>query len=177
MPRRPVLVFDASPLIALASTGLLEKLERLGVEAIVPEEVRDEVAGNERATGHPERLILEQLFRQRTISVRRVRDDDALRRVSANPRLSRADAASLCLARERRGRLIADDRDLRVAARALRVGLGGSLYVLALAVEKRVIAAHDAVDAVERMIAHGWYCSPALLKSFTDRMLGKEGRR
>ena len=174
MARRPVLVFDASPLIALASTGLLERLDHLGASVVVPEEVRYEVAGEARAPGHPERLLLEQLFRRKAISVGRVRDDAALRRVSANPRLSRADAASLCLALERRGRLVADDRDLRAAARALGVDLGGSLYLLALAVAKRVIAPREAVQAVERMIAHGWYCSPALLKSFTERMLAEE---
>lgn len=174
MVRHEVLVFDASPLIALASTGLLEKLDRLGIEAVIPEEVRREVAGETIAPGHAERLVLEQLVRRKAISVGHVQDEAALERVSANPRLSRADAASLCLALERRGRLIADDRDLRAAARALGVDLGGSLYVLALAVAKRVIAAQEAVEAVERMIAHGWYCSPALLKSFRDQMLGED---
>lgn len=174
MARRSVLVFDASPLIALASTGLLEKLDRLGVQAVVPGEVRNEVAGEASAPGHPERLVLEQLFLRKAIAVRSVRDDVALRRVSANPRLSRADAASLCVAWKIRGRLIADDRDLRAAARALGVDLGGSLYVIALAVAKRVIAPQEAVHAVERMIAHGWFCSPSLLKSFTERMLGEE---
>jgi predicted nucleic acid-binding protein len=76
------------------------------------------------------------------------------------------------LARERRARLIADDRDLRTAARALGVALGGSLYLLALAVAKGAMSPDEAVDAVERMIAHGWYCSPVLLKSFTDLIVG-----
>jgi predicted nucleic acid-binding protein len=165
-------VFDASPLIALAATGLLERLDRLGVDAVVPMEVRDEVVGEGRAPGHAERLVLDQLFLRKAILVDRVRDTTALKRVSENPRLSRADAAALCLARERRARLIADDRDLRAAARALGVVLGGSLYVLALAVAKGVIAPREAVEASERMIAHGWYCSPSLLKSFTDLMVG-----
>lgn len=165
-------MFDASPLIALAATGLLDRLDGLGVDAIVPVEVRDEVVGEGRARGHPERLVLEQLFLRRAISVDRVRDRAALKRVAANPRISRADGAALCLARERQARLIADDRDLRTAARALGVALGGSLYVLALAVAKGAISPSASVEAVERMIAHGWYCSPALLKSFTDRMVG-----
>lgn len=171
MARRVVFVFDASPLIALAPTGLLGQLDRMGVEAVVPEEVRDEVVGERPHPGHPERLAIEQLFQRRLISVDRVRDRTVLRRVSANPRLSRADAASLCLARDLRARLIADDRDLRASARALGVSLGGSLFVLVYAADKRIVTPREAVAAVEQMIAHGWYCSPALLKSFSDRIV------
>ena len=172
MAPRPVFVFDASPLIALATSGLLDRLKDLGVDAVVPVEVRDEVVGEGGARDHPERLVLEQMLLTRAISVDRVRDRAALRRVSGNARLSRADAAALCLARERRARLIADDRDLRGAARALGVAVGGSLYVLAMAVGKDVITTREAAAAAERMIAHGWYCSPRLLKSFTDLMIG-----
>ena len=173
MPPREILVFDAAPLIALSTAGFLPNIPRLGVRAIVAEEVRDEVLGPARESATSEQLLLKQMIRDGELAVRRVRDRRMITRVLENPRLSAADAASLCLARELGGRLVADDRDLRGAARPLGVLLGGSLYVLSLAVRRRVLTPQEAVDTVERMIASGWYCSPSLLKSFTDLVLGR----
>ena len=166
-------MFDAAPLIALSAAGFLPMIPRLGVRAIVAEEVRDEVLSQARESGTPEQLLLKQMIRDGELAVRRVRDRRMITRVLESPRLSGADAASLCLARELGRRLVADDRDLRAAARALGVPIGGSLYVLDLAVRRRVLTPQGAVDTVERMIASGWYCSPSLLKSFTDLILGR----
>jgi len=173
VPPRETLVFDAAPLIALSAAGFLPMIPRLGVRAIVAEEVRDEVLSQARESGTPEQLLLKQMIRDGELAVRRVRDRRMITRVLESPRLSGADAASLCLARELGRRLVADDRDLRAAARALGVPIGGSLYVLDLAVRRRVLTPQGAVDTVERMIASGWYCSPSLLKSFTDLILGR----
>ena len=137
------------------------------------EEVREEALSQAREPGTPEQLLLKQMIRDGELAVRRVRDRRMITRVLESPRLSGADAASLCLARELGRRLVADDRDLRAAARALGVPIGGSLYVLDLAVRRRVLTPQGAVDTVERMIASGWYCSPSLLKSFTDLILGR----
>jgi predicted nucleic acid-binding protein len=170
--RRESLVFDAAPLIALSAAGFLPQVPRLGVRAIVAEEVQGEVMDQGRAFGTPEPLLLEQMVREGDIAVRRVRDRRMVARMLENPRLSRADVASLCLALEVHGRLVADDRDLRAAARrALGVSLGGSLHVLGLAVDRRLLTPREAVETAERMIAAGWYCSPSLLKSFTEFIL------
>ena len=112
---------------------------------MVAEEVREEGAGKSRAPGTPEQLLLRHIFREGRIAVRKVRNREMLERTLENPRLSGADAASLCLAREIGGRLVADDKDLRSAARALGVPLGGSLYILGLAVERTLITPGEAV--------------------------------
>ncbi len=173
MLRRQTLVFDAAPLIALSAAGFLPRITSLGVRPVVSEEVREEVAGEGRGPGTPEQLLLRQMVREGQIAVLKVRNRDFLERTLENPHLSGADAASLCLAREIGGRLVADDRDLRAAARTLGVPLGGSLYVLTLAVERSVITPREAVETVERMIGSGWYCSPSLFKGFSDFILGR----
>ena len=173
MPRAERLVFDAAPLIALSAAGFLSQLARLGVRIVIAEEVREEVAGEGRGPGTPDQILLKQMLRAGDIQVRKVRDRAMMERVLGNPRLSAADAASLCLAKEEGGRLVADDRDLRAAARAVGVPLGGSLSVLGLAIERRLLTPQEAVETVERMIAAGWYCSPSLLKSFSDFVLGR----
>jgi len=173
MPRRETLVFDAAPLIALAAGGFLPQLVALGARIAIAEEVREEVVGEDRGPGTNEHLLLTRMIRDGAIEVRRVRNRERVSRTLENRRLSPGDAASLCLAMEVRGRLVADDRDLRAAARAVGVPLGGSLYILDLAVERTLLGGQEAVETLERMIASGWYCSPALLKSFADRVLGR----
>jgi len=173
VPRRETLVLDAAPLIALSAAGFLPHITSLGVRLVVAEEVREEVAGEGRGPGTPEQLLLRQMFREGRIAVLKLRKREMMERTLENPRLSGADAASLCLAREIGGRLVADDKDLRSAARALGVPLGGSLYILGLAVERTLITPREAVNVVERMIASGWYCSPSLLKAFSDFVLGR----
>ncbi len=173
MPRQWNFVLDAAPLISLAAAGGLDWLPRIGVRLLIAEEVREEVVGGGRHIESPGAMRLQQLFNKGDIRVAQVRDRGMLARVRENPRLSAADAASLCLAFERGDTLVADDRDLRAAARLMGVKVGGSLYVLALVVQKGLLSPREAVVTVERMIAAGWYCSPALLRAFSESMLGK----
>jgi len=173
VPKRETVVLDAAPLLALSTAGFLPKITSLGVRVVIADEVREEVTGEQRGSATPEQLLLRQMLREGRIEVRRVRNRAMLDRTLENPRLSAADAASLCLAREIGGRLAADDRDLRTAARAIGVPLVGSLYLLGLAVNRRLLTPREAVDTVERMIASGWYCSPSLLKAFSDFVTGR----
>ncbi|HKZ47438.1 MAG TPA: hypothetical protein VJ397_01485 [Thermoplasmata archaeon] len=172
MARRPQFVLDAAPLIALAAAGALDRILALDARFLVAEEVRDEVIGTAGQERRPESTAVEERIREGEIEVARVRDERLLRRVRENARLSSADCASLCLALER-GALIADDRDLRAAARGLGADVGGSLFLLALGVDQGLSTGKEAVATVEKMVAAGWYCSPALLKGFTDAMVGK----
>jgi len=173
MARRPQFVLDAAPLIALAAAGALDRILALDARFLVAEEVRDEVIGTAGQERRPESTAVEERIREGEIEVARVRDEGLLRRVGENARLSSADCASLCLALERGARLIADDRDLRAAARGLGADVGGSLFLLALGVDQGLSTGKEAVATVEKMVAAGWYCSPALLKGFTDAMVGK----
>ncbi len=173
MPRPRSLVLDAAPSISLAAAGGLDWLPRIGVRLLVAEEVHEEIVGGGRHPESPGAMRIQQLIDKSQITVAQVRDRGLLARIQENPRLSAADAASLCLAVERGDVLVADDRDLRAAGRLMGAELGGSLYALALAVDKGLLSPREAVVTVERMISAGWYCSPALLRSFSESMRGK----
>jgi len=166
-------VLDAAPLIALASAEALDLLPRLGLRLTVVSEVRAEVLGPER---HPGAERLRTFLEEGPIEVVRTRSPAVLRRLRGNPRLSAADAASLCAAIETGATLIADDRDLRSAAKLAGVNVGGSLFLLALAVRQGLLRPREAVGVAERMIASGWYCSPTLLKAFAEAV-GRDRER
>ena len=44
-------------------------------------------------------------------------------------------------------------------------GLGGTLYVLVMLVEKKSIGPEDAIGHLDRLIDLGWYCSASLYRS------------
>ncbi len=88
-----------------------------------------------------------------------------LARLREGPRLSEADREAVALAAERRGRLIADETPLRSVARVLDIPVGGSLFMLGRLVGMDILSRPEARAALDRMIAAGWYCSPALYRS------------
>jgi predicted nucleic acid-binding protein len=173
MAKRPVLVLDATPLISLGSAGSLEPVLRLDFRFVVADEVEREVVVEGRRVGAADASSVERFIREGRIERAKVRDRRQMRRIRGNPRLSTADAASLCLALELDARLVTDERDLRAAARALGAKVGGTLFLLASAVKAGRMTAAEAAGIAERMVERGWYCSPAVLKSFISLISGK----
>jgi len=170
MAERETCVLDSAPLIALASAGVLEEVLRGDTTFMLTPEVEAEVVTEGQRRGFQDAGVVQRQVSEGRLRIVRARSTNPLRGRGENPRLSQADVSSLVLAKERGATLIADDTDLRLAALTLGVPLGGSLSLLALAVRARSLTGREAVGAVERMIAAGWYCSPALFKGFADRM-------
>lgn len=169
-PAREAFVFDATPLMYLAKAGVLEVLAQLPNPFLVPPRVFREVVEEGRKRGPTDVQVLERLIAAGRFRVRPV-GSKSLVRLRQDPRLSEADREALGLAVETGARLLADDGSLRSAARVLGVKAGGSLYLLRLLVERGLLSSDRAVEAVERMIAEGWFCSPLLYRSFV-RSLG-----
>ncbi len=170
-PAREAFVFDATPLMYLAKAGVLEVLAQLPNPFLVPPRVVREVVEEGRKRGATDVQVLERLIAAGRFRVRPVGSKSLLARLRQDPRLSEADREALGLAVETGARLLADDGSLRSAARVLGVKAGGSMYLVRLLVERGLLSSDRAVEAVERMIAEGWFCSPLLYRSFV-RSLG-----
>ncbi|MGH8655727.1 MAG: DUF3368 domain-containing protein [Gammaproteobacteria bacterium] len=116
-----VRVVNASPLIALAKVGRLDLLTSRGQQLIIPEPVAHEVlAGPE---GDPARLALESGFGTPFHPVGL--DADVLAWS-----LGAGESSVLALARSLDAMAILDDRNARVAARALQVRFTGTLGII-----------------------------------------------
>lgn len=165
MARAERYVFDSTPLIYLAKAELLETLARLPNPFLAPPRVREEVIEAGRRKGAAEVLMLERLLAEGRLRIEPLRSTAILSRLREDPRLSEADREALALAAERGGRLIADEGPLRSTARILDLPLGGSIFLLGRLVEADLLPRSRAREALDRMIAHGWYCSPALYRS------------
>ncbi len=158
-------MFDSTPLTYLAKAELLDPLSRLPNPFLASPRVRDEVLEAGRKKGASEVLRLEQLVSRRRLQVEPLRSRRMLARLREEPRLSEADREAVALAAESRGRLIADETPLRSVARALDIPVGGSLFILGRLVGMDILSRPQARAALDRMIAAGWYCSPALYRS------------
>lgn len=114
-------VVNASPLIALAKIGQLELLLSPSRKLIVPEAVADEI----RIGPHqdPARIALASGFGGSPTPVAVSPDVIAWG-------LGRGESAVLCLADERRGTAILDDRDARRAAKTMGLNVLGTLGVI-----------------------------------------------
>ena len=170
MPKQ-VMVLDSSPLVALATAGVLERVLGSGEKVLITPEVDSEVVADGHRKGFPDADVVKHLLQKGKISIVKAHRSTSMRRLLENPRLSRADATSLSLAIEKGARLNADDSDLRFAARSMGIALGWSLSLLAAAVDSGVMTREEAVAAVDRKIAAGWYCPTLLYNGFVHRIV------
>ncbi len=165
MARAEAYVFDSTPLIYLAKAELLDSLSRLPNPFLAPPLVQDEVLEAGRRKGAAEVLRLERLVSQGRVRVQPLVSRRMLARLKEEPRLSDADREAVALAAEIHGRLIADETPLRSVARVLDIPVGGSIFLLGRLVEMEFLSRSEARAALDRMVAAGWYCSPALYRS------------
>jgi predicted nucleic acid-binding protein len=165
MARAETYVFDATPLIYLTKAELIDPLSRLPNPFLTSPRVKDEVLEAGRRKGAAEVLTLERLLSEGRLRVRPLRSQRMLARLREDPRLSDADREAVALAAETRGRLIADEAPLRSIAQVLDLPVGGSIFLLGRLVEMGFLSRAEARAALDRIVAAGWYCSPALYRS------------
>lgn len=174
--RGDVAVFDATPLIFLARIGLLAESLRLFSTCLIAETVKEEVVDTGRTVGAPETAELESLIAKGRLVIERVPRTPLGARLEANPRLSGGDRDCLVLASERTARLMADDAAVRSVANQLGLRLGGTLYILHGLTDRGILAVAEAVDALDRLVDAGWYCSARLYR-VARATLEKRGSR
>lgn len=162
--RADVAVFDATPLIFLARIGLLEESLKLFSTCLIAETVKEEVVDTGRTVGAPETAELESLIAKGRLVIERVLRTPLGIRLETNPRLSAGDRDCLVLASERTARLMADDAAVRSVANQLGLRLGGTLYILHGLIDRGTLAPAESVDALDRLVDAGWYCSARLYR-------------
>ena len=158
----PPLIFDSTALIYLAKTSLLQLVGHLHDEKYMPPTVHMEVVAKGKEKGAPDAAVIERLTTEGIIRVKEVGDTrffDALRR---NPRLHRADAEVIVLAKDLGGIAILDEEAARSVAIVYEVRNRGTVYILFRLLEAKLISPEQTRGAIDQMISAGWRCSTAL---------------
>lgn len=165
-----MLVFDATPLIYLASVDRLALVEHLDGPRVVPESVHEEVVAVGVDEGYPDARRIERRVDGDTFEVRSADDCDAYERLAGNPNLSAADAAVLALADEHDGTAVVDEQHGRDVAAVEGIETRGTAYLVLSAAKRGAITTDEARATIDGMIDAGWYCAPDLYARIVRRL-------
>jgi predicted nucleic acid-binding protein len=150
-----VLVFDASTLILLAKSDLLDLfLNDFPGVPLMPGAVEAE------STGYPDRpdgVLIRRRLEEGRLTVEEIRQPKVVARLVQDFRLGAGEAEALALALEK-GELAVvatDDRNAIRACKVLRVGFVTSLGILVRAVEKNLLTPEDGMRCLERLKSLG----------------------
>ncbi|MGH9425614.1 MAG: DUF3368 domain-containing protein [Terriglobia bacterium] len=139
MPKRPRVVADAGPLMALAKLNVLPLLKRLYGVVLVSQTVYDEVVTEGLARGYPDAGVVQRFWAQQQWKLQGVKAEEIpqdLQQAGLDP----GERESLFLVlREKSALLLVDEEAGRAAARERGVRVKGTLGVLVEAFQKGIV--------------------------------------
>lgn len=156
------LVFDATPLIYLATVERLGVLGAFDTDRVVPRAVYEEVVTRGIEADHPDARRIERHVEDGVLDVLRADRDAFFETVERNEALSEADVAVLALARQHDGTAVMDERAGRDAAAVEGVPTRGTASLLLALVRDGDLDPDAARETIDGMVDAGWYCSPYL---------------
>jgi len=163
-------VFDATPLIYLATVDRFGILGTLSDDRVILERVYDEVVTAGLEAGHADARRVERAVEEDVLTVATVERSGTFERLEANDNLSEADAAVLAMADDRDGIAVMDEQYGRDVAAAEGIETRGTAYLVLRLLDRDAIDAADARETIDAMIEAGWYCAPDLYVKLLDRI-------
>mgnify|MGYP001601673273 CR=1 FL=1 len=157
-----IFVFDSTPLIYLAKTGVLPRLAGLRMKLVIPKAVYGEVVAEGKRRGKQDALVVEKLASDGAFAVADARDNEVVKHLLSNPGLSKADAETLALARELKAVAVVDEGLCRSVAELEGISFHGSVFLLFLLQKKKIISKADLKAIINSMVESGWRCSTEL---------------
>lgn len=170
-------VFDATPLVYLATVDRLALLSRLEEPRLVPGQVHHEVVTGGLEGGYPDARRVERAFEEGVLDVVTVEETDTFGRLRGNPNLSEADAAVLACAAERGGTAVMDEAYGRDVAAVEGIETRGTAYLLLTLVRIGEITADVARETLDGILDAGWYCSPDLYAKLVGKLEELQGEK
>ncbi|MBS7644234.1 hypothetical protein KEJ26_06650 [Candidatus Bathyarchaeota archaeon] len=160
-----LLVFNSTPLIYLTRVSLVNLFTEIREEKITTSKVYHEVIIQGKKMESPEAVLLEKLFKQKTIAIREPKDKEFMKmlvRIAADRErqpLHEAEAEVLSVAKEVNGVAIVDDKIARSVALLLGIELHGTGYVLGKMYLTGKIGKEKLKQKVKEMRNQGWFLS------------------
>lgn len=154
-------VFDATPLISLASIDQVTLVTALDGDCCLPESVYAEVVTEGVEGGHADARRVERAVEDDCFSVEPDPETQLAESLKRSDGLSEADAAVLALA-ARDGVAVMDEQYGRTVADAEGTPTRGTAFVVLTAQKRELIDAEGALETIDELLAVGWYCAPDL---------------
>lgn len=155
-------VFDATPLISLASIDRVTLVTALDGDCCLPESVHEEVVTEGVEGGHADARRVERAVEDDCFSVEPDPETRLAESLKRSDGLSEADAAVLALAAARDGTAVMDEQYGRTVADVEGIPTRGTAFVVLTAQKRELIDADEALEIIDELLAAGWYCAPDL---------------
>lgn len=163
-------VFDASPLIVLASAGRLSLLETFDRQLVVPRPVRVEAVDTGLESGYADARRLKTAIDDGRLSVQEVERTDLYDELSSTGGLSEADASVIAHASANEAVAIMDERIGRTVAEAEGVQTRGTAFVVLSRVRDGAISAEEGKAIIDELVEGEWYCSTDLYRKILSTL-------
>lgn len=165
-------VFDATPLIYLATVERLPLVQYLDGPRVLPERVFDEVVNTGLDLGYPDARRIERAVETDHFDVVTVETTPLLERLRQNDSLSDADAAVLAYADAHDGVAVMDETYGRDVATTEGITTRGTAYLILTLAADGTIEVGDARTVIDEMIDAGWYCAPPVYRRIIQTIEG-----
>lgn len=162
-------VFDASPLIVLATAERLELLTHFET-CLLTERVQAEVVEAGREHSYPDAQRIVRAIESGTLAVRAGDETDRFESLASIEGLSAADASTLALAGELGATAVMDEAIGRDVADAEGIETRGTAFIVLSLVRDGPLSVEAGRDAVDDLVAAGWYCSTDLYRRIQRKL-------
>lgn len=163
-------VFDATPLIYLATVNRLALLEDSATTCVVPERVYEEVVTVGIKQDHADARRIERAAADGVFDRRSVTDMALFERLQENERLSDADAAVLTIAADADATAVMDEQYGRDVAAAEGIETKGTAYLVLRSLQQGYFTPEEARTTIDEMMDAGWYCAPNLYAKLVQKI-------
>ena len=153
-------IFDATPLIYLATVDRLSLVAQLDETCAIPQRVYAEVVDTGLEQGYPDARRVERSVENDVFEVVAVENPTVESRLQQNPNLSDADVAVLACAADTDGVAIMDETYGRDVAATEGITTRGTAYLVLLLASRDALSVDEARAVIDGMIDEGWYCAP-----------------
>jgi hypothetical protein len=150
-----MIIFDASTLILLARTGILEVfISNFSGRVFIPEKVKEEVLAKDNE-GAPE---IAALIESGRIAVLRSRDNKVQRKLMKDFSIDLGEAEAIALALHEKGAVVAtDDGSAIRACKLLKLDFVTAVVILIRATERNLFSKGQALSKLEKLESIGRY--------------------
>jgi predicted nucleic acid-binding protein len=151
-----MLVFDASTLILLAKTDLLDLfLDHLDDKAFITEKVEEECCRKPQAF---DSLIIQKVIEEKRITVRALRSRSVYQKLQKDLGLGSGEGETLAFALTQKAALVAiDDRKGIRACKLLKLPFSTAIDIVVRMRQKQILTKQEALRKLEALARHGRY--------------------
>lgn len=153
-------MYDATPLIYLATVDRLALLGDLAGDCVIPERIYEAVVTTGLEQGYPDARRIEREITADRFDVVTVEQTPLFGRLQQNSTLSDADVAVLAQADAHDAVAVMDETYGRDVADAEAITTRGTAYLILRLVTHDAISPDEARVVIDSMLESGWYCAP-----------------